>query len=259
MPQSFSLSLAAVDMLLEHGKLGRAPFPFQVPHIGTTRTQRAQVREAVFRDLEGRGLMSAGRIDGDVELALRTFVSSPVAISAAAQLEGGKRLFARVVSDGQYAVVAKQDENLLVFTEARPTGLVPAIVDLLPLTPAAAGQSVTIAKAAPPKPRGRHAADDGYDPFAGVSPPRSQSASQMRYVERIFEKPKLRIGQFTAFVRGNNGKPSDLSPMAWFDTEAGRYFMTIRDSEDGQTWITYAPADNARIAQHLYSQLEGYL
>ncbi|OZM73240.1 ESX secretion-associated protein EspG [Amycolatopsis antarctica] len=259
MPHSFSLSLAAVDMLLEHDKLGRAPFPFQVPHIGTTHTQRAQVREAVFRDLESRGLMRAGRLDADVGLALRTFVSSPVAITAAAQLDDGKRLFARVVSDGQFAAVVKQDENLLVFAEARPTGLVPAIVDLLPLTPAAAGQSVTIAKSAPVKSRGRHAADGGYDPFAGVAPPRSQSSSQVRYVERIFEKPKLRIGQFTAFVRGQNGKASDLSPTAWFDTDDGRYFMTVRDSDDGQTWITYAPADNARIAQHLHSQLEGYL
>jgi hypothetical protein len=33
----------------------------------------------------------------------------------------------------------------------------------------------------------------------------------------------------------------------------------MNDASDGQEWITYAPADNARIAQHLYSQLEGYL
>lgn len=52
MAHSFSLSLAAVDILLEHTRLGRAPFPFKIPHIGTTHTQRAQVRDAVFRDLE---------------------------------------------------------------------------------------------------------------------------------------------------------------------------------------------------------------
>ena len=67
MPYTFSLSLAAVDILLEHGKLGRAPFPFNVPHIGTTHTQRAQVRGAVFRDLESRGLMRGGRLDADVD------------------------------------------------------------------------------------------------------------------------------------------------------------------------------------------------
>jgi hypothetical protein len=260
MTYSFSLSLAAVDMLLEHCKFGRAPFPFQVPHIGTTHTQRAQVREAVFRDLEARGLMRGGLVDADVEIALRTFVSSPVAMTAVAKLDKGRRLFVRAATDGQYAVVARQEENLLVFEEARPTGLVPAVVDLLPLTPAAAGQSVTVARPGPRRQRPRHSADEGgYDPFAGVAAPRSQSSTQLRAVERIFEKPRLRIGQITAFVRGRNGKEVDLGPMAWFDTEEGRYFTTMNGASDGQEWITYAPADNARIAQHLYSQLEGYL
>ncbi|WP_020668848.1 ESX secretion-associated protein EspG [Amycolatopsis nigrescens] len=258
MAHSFSLSMAAVDILLEHARLGPAPFPFRIPHIGTTHSQRAQVREAVFRDLESRGLMRGGRLDGDAELGLRTFAQAPLAITAAAQLDGERRLFARAASDGQFAVVVRQDENLLVFEETRPTGIVPTIVDLLPLTPAAPGQSVTVAKPAPRQPRGRHAADDGYDPFAGVTPPRSQSSTQLRAVERIFEKPKLRIGQFTAFVPDRSGKSVSLAPMAWFDTEDGRFFISSRDAEDGQSWLTYAPADNQRIAQQLYEQLQGY-
>ncbi|PXY31858.1 ESX secretion-associated protein EspG [Prauserella muralis] len=258
MGHSFSLSLAAVDMLFEHLKLGRAPFPFEVPHIGTTFEQRAQVREAVFRDLEGRGLMQQGRLDADAELALQTFARSPVSITATAQLKDDDRLFARAASDGQFAVVGRQDGNLIVFEEVRPTNVVSAVVDLLPLTPPAPGQSLTVPKPAPRRPR--HRADEGgYDPFAGVAPPRSHSASQERAIARLFEKPKLRIGQFTAFARNPEGKEAPFGPIAWFDTEDGRYFCTQRAAEDGQHWITYAPADNARIAQHLYSQLEGYL
>jgi EspG family len=256
MGYSFSLSLAATDILLEHHKLGRAPQPFEVPHIGTTFEQRSQVRNAVFRDLESRGLMSRGRLDADAELALQTFVQAPVAITAVAQLEKDKQLFARATSTGQYAVVVRQDENLLVFEELRPTALVPGIVDLLPRTPAAAGQSVTVAK---PAKKRRQASEDGYDPFGGVSRPRSTAPSQMRMVERIFQKPRLRIGQFTSFVLGREGRSMPLTPTAWFDTEEGRYFVTSRDAEDGQSWITYAPADNARITHHLYEQLQGYL
>lgn len=256
MAYTFSLSLAAVDMLLEQGRLGRAPVPFSVPHIGTSAEQRAQVRAAVYRDLEARGLMVGGRLDPGVEQALRTFVSPPVSISAAAQLDRGTPLFARAGSDGEYAVVVHQDENMLVFTEARPTGIVPMIVDLLPLTPAAPGQSVTVAKPAKRK-RNPYDSDEGYNPFSGVAAPRSHSTTQLRMVERIFEKPRKRVGQFTAFVRDQRGHAVDLSPIAWFDTEAGRYLMTIRDGADGQTWITYAPADNARIAQQLHEQLEG--
>ena len=253
MSYSFSLSLAAVDILLEHGRLGPAPVPFEVPHIGTTTDQRAMVREAVFRDLEGRGLMRGGRLDADVELALATFVKPQLTVWAVAQMDKDKQLFARAASNGQFAVLVRQEENLLVFEEARPTAIVAAIVDLLPLTPPGPGQSVTIAKPAPAAPR-RPRNDDAYDPFAGVSGPRSHGSNpQLRQVERMFEKPRTRVGQFSVIIRGGQVFP----PLAWFDTEAGRYLMTSRQAADGQSWLTYAPADNARIAQQLYTQLEG--
>ncbi|RZQ62034.1 ESX secretion-associated protein EspG [Amycolatopsis suaedae] len=260
MAHSFSLSLAAVDILLDLGKLGPAPFPFEVPHLGTTHEQRAAIRDAVYRDLDSRGLMFRGRLDPDAEVALRTFVASPVAIVAAGELDDGKPLFARVAADRQFAVLVQQKDNMLVFEEVRPTGIVPAIVDLLPLTSPGPGQSVTVARPSR-KPKPRHRQEDSYDPFAGVSGPRSQSSvsSQMRAIERIFEKPKLRIGQFTAFVRDDRGAEVDMSPLAWFDNEDGRYLVTMRDAEDGQQWVTYAPADNARIGQQLYSQVERYL
>ncbi|NKQ53517.1 ESX secretion-associated protein EspG [Amycolatopsis sp. K13G38] len=253
MPHSFSLSLAAVDILLEHQKLGRAPQPFEVPHLGTTFDQRAQIRDAVFRDLEGRGLVRGGRLDPDAELALHTFVTAPVSIMAVAQMDEGRQLFARAATDGQYAVVARQDQNVLVFSDVRPTALVPGIVDLLPLTAAAAGQSVTIAKPASKQGRHRRSDDDAYDPFRGVSKPRSSAPSQLRMVERIFQKPKKRIGQFTVSLAGNA-----MLPTVWFDTEDGRWFVTSREAEDGQSWLTYAPADNARIAHHLFEQVQRY-
>jgi hypothetical protein len=255
MPHSFSLSLAAVDILLEQLRLGRAPTPFEVPHVGTSVEQRGMIREAVLRDLTGRGLWQRGRLDADVELALATFVRADLVIIAAAQLDD-RNLFARVSSNGHFAVLARQDENLLVFDEVRPTGIVPAIVDLLPLTPAAPGQSVTISR---PVEQPRHQRrDDTYDPFAGVNAPRSQGGGpQVRMVERIFEQQKKRIGQFTAYVR-DGGRETSMSPLAWFDTESGRYLMSSRIAADGQRWLTYAPADNARLAQQLYAQLEGH-
>ena len=98
--------------------------------------------------------------------------------------------------------------------------------------------------------------DEAYDPFAGVSGPRSQSAGaggpQVRMIERVFQEPKKRVGQFTAQTRGGA-----FPPLAWFDTPSGRWLMSSRAAADGQRWITYAPADNARLAQQLYAQLEG--
>lgn len=256
MSHSFSLSLAAVDLLLEQLGLPRSPVPFEIPHVGTERAQRAMIREAVERDLAGRDLISRGRLDADVELALTTFASAPVSIAASAQLDEGP-LFARAASDGRFAVLVRAEENLLVFEEVRPTNLVAAIVDLLPLTAPAPGQSVTISRPA----RRSRRTDDGYDPFANVAAPRAPSSGgpQLRAVERIFEQPKLRIGQFTAYVTGPNGRSAPMTPLAWFDTEAGRYLLSSRVAEDGQRWLTYAPADNQRLAQQLYAQLEGHL
>ncbi|GHF59263.1 hypothetical protein FHX82_000432 [Amycolatopsis bartoniae] len=255
MPHQFSLSLAALDILLEHLDLGRAPQPFEVPHLGITFDERAQIRNAVFRDLESRGLFGRGRLDDDVELALRTFVAGPFAVLAVAQLDDGQQLFARAASNGQYAVVAKQDRNSMIFQECRATAIVAGVVDLLPRTPAAAGPSVTVAKPASGR---HHRQDDAYDPFANVAKPRSTAPAQLRAVERIFQKPKLRIGQFTVVVPGRDGKPSRLTPTAWFDTDEGRYFATSRKAEDGQSWLTYAPADNSRIAHHLFEELQAH-
>ena len=259
MEQSFSLSLAAIDILFEHLRLGHAPFPFEVPHLGQTFTERSQIRQAVFRDLESRDLMRGGRVDADVEAALVTFARGPVAITAAAKLEKGEKLFARSAVDGQLAVLAKRDGNLIVFNEIRPVGLVPEIVNLIPSTRPAPGQSVTVAQPQPQQDRGRHAAPDSYDPFAGVSAPTSRRDPQLRMVERMFTKPQLRMGQFTAFAQGGGGKSRHLDPVAWFDSEDGRIFTTSRTAEDGQRWLTYAPADNARIVQHLSSQVQPFL
>ncbi|HET6499445.1 MAG TPA: ESX secretion-associated protein EspG [Amycolatopsis sp.] len=254
MAYSFSLSLAALDILLENLNLGRAPMPFVVPHIGTTVEERAHAREAVFRELEGRRLAAHGRLDADAELMLRTFVQAPVAIAAVAQLDGGRQLFARAATNGRFAVIAHRQDNALIFADIRTAAIVPSIVDLLPPVPPAGGQSVTVANPAPQ--RTRHARDeDAYDPFANVSAPRARTtaSAQLRAVERIFQRPKLRIGQFTAFVNGSG----PLSPTAWFDTPEGRYFVTTRAAEDGQSWMTYAPADSHRIGQHLHTQLQG--
>ncbi|MBB4686998.1 ESX secretion-associated protein EspG [Amycolatopsis jiangsuensis] len=250
MPYSFSLSPAAVDLLLAELGLGRAPAPFVVPHVGITTGERAAIRDAVFRDLDGRGLLRRGSLDDDVALALTTFVRPAVAVSAAAQLHGDQ-LFARVAATGQYAVLARHNGGMFAFEEVRPTNIVPAIVDLLPLTPAAPGQSVTVTRPAKKARRG-----DSYDPFAGVSAPRTHNP-QLRAAERIFEKPRLGVGEFTPYVRDENGRELALPPVAWFDTEAGRYLLSTRDSTDGSRWLTYAPADNARIAQQLFTQLEG--
>ncbi|HWD07379.1 MAG TPA: ESX secretion-associated protein EspG [Amycolatopsis sp.] len=247
MPYSFTLSPAAVDLLLEQQNLGRPPVPFVVPHIGITGEERRRIRDAVSRDLEGRGLVSRrGYLDDDLEQALGTFAHGHLAISAAAQLEDGP-LFARVSSTGDHAVLVRHVDGMFVFDHVRPTGLVPAVVDLIPPATPGPGTSVTITRA-PKQPR----RGDAYDPFARASAPRDPQA---RAVERIFEKPRLRVGQFSVVGAGGASGVGGQQPLVWFDTEAGRYLLSTRVADDGQRWLTYAPADNSRLAQQLSAQV----
>lgn len=249
---ALSLSLSAVDILFEDLKLGRVPQPFEVPSAGETLTQRAQVREAVYRTLTQRDVMRNGRLDADVEHGLVTFAKAPFAIAAVGQLDDGP-LFARVCSDGHFALLVEQRENTLVFTDIWPTALIPVIVDLLPLTRAAHGTSVTVEVPAP--------GDGAYNPFEGV---RGQKAVQRRAADRIFAQPIQRVGAFlssvvTPGVSGERAKQSVVSQVSWFDTEEGRHFATQTIAEDGGQQITYTPGDNARIAGYLHQVLAEYL
>ena len=39
--------------------------------------------------------------------------------------------------------------------------------------------------------------------------------------------------------------------LVWHDTDAGRYMIYQTTGSDGREWVSYAPADNARLAQQL--------
>src|SRR2546423_15167118 len=99
--------------------------------VGPTFEERARIRDAVFRELDGRRMLSRGRLDPDTEIALRTFVQAPFAIVAVAQMDGGRRLLARAASDGRNAGLVRQDGNLLVFAVVRPERPGPRTSDLV--------------------------------------------------------------------------------------------------------------------------------
>ncbi|MGH3517171.1 MAG: ESX secretion-associated protein EspG [Haloechinothrix sp.] len=257
---SLSLSLPAVDILFEDLKLGRPPQPFEVPSVGETLSERARLRDAVHRNLTQRGLMRAGRVDADTEHTLATFARAPFSIVAVGQLDDGP-LFARACSDGHFAIVVTQQENMLVFTEIRETAVVPTIVDLLPLTPAARGTSVTVDVPGEKKPE-RREDDEPYDPFAEMRSGRS--SLQQRTADRIFNEPMRRVGAFSvsATERGNPGLPGkqvQVTQLTWFDTAEGRYFATQQHTTDGITKVTYTPGDNARIAGYLHQAVASHL
>lgn len=256
----FGLSLVAVNIVL--GDLGvRAPEPFHVPHPSRDVEERSRLREVVHRDLERRGLMRRGRLDADAEEVLRAFVSAPLALLVVGVLEDDGLLFARVACTPNFAVRVVQDGQRLQFTEVRRTGVVPAAVSLLPGgVPAAPGHAVTVPAVGPKTPRRE---DEDFENSLSVrEQPASRADAGNRALQRLQAKPRLRVGtimvQSSAVPEGGGAlRETARRQLTWFDTEDGRYMHVTSTSHDGSQWITVAPADSGRIAQHLAGWVDG--
>ncbi|WP_433266257.1 ESX secretion-associated protein EspG [Actinosynnema sp. CS-041913] len=260
---SFALSHAAADMLWEDLKLGSRPYPFDFPYLGQTYDERRGIRNAVYRDLESRGLANRGRVAAEVEEALNLLVRFDYSLNAIASLDPKnveRQLLARSGAQGELAVLAVLDDRQMKVDTMRSSALLRAVVDLIPPGRPGPGQSLTVAmpSSAPPPPP-RRDDDFGGATFTQAMVPRSTSGSQVRALEAVFERPRLRAGQFGVTVRGRHGREQRAPQVAWFDNDQGRYMSQTRQGQDGQKWLTHAPADNARIAAQLAQELTGLL
>lgn len=254
----FSLSLVAVNIVL--GDLGlAAPEPFHVPHPTQDTDERARLRDAVRRDLEGRGLMERARLDADVEQMLRAFVSSPLALLLVGTLGDGERIFARVCATPHFALQVVQDGQRMLFTEVHRNGVIPATVSLLPSVPAAGGEAITVPYKTPePAP----SEEDDFAASNALRAPSSAADATRRALERLGPQARLRTGMIMAIASevpsgGGAVREVERRHLTWFDTEEGRYLQTVQTSNDGARWLTIAPADAGRIAQHLSGWLGG--
>ncbi|MBW4715750.1 ESX secretion-associated protein EspG [Saccharothrix obliqua] len=260
---SFSLSHAAADMLWEDLKLGSRPYPFEFPYLGQTIDERRGIRNAVYRDLESRGLARRGRVAAEVEEALNLLVRFEFSLNAVASLDAenvARQLLARAGARGELAVLAVLDDRQLKVDTMRSSALLRTVVDLIPPSKPGPGQSVTVpvpTSAPPPPPRRDD--DFGDATFTRAMAPHSSAGSQIRALEATFERPRLRAGQFGVTVRGRHGRETRAPQVAWFDNDQGRYLAQTRQGQDGRKWLTHAPADNARIAAQLAQELNGLL
>jgi len=253
---SFSLSLAALDLLWGQLQLGAPVLIFQVPSVGDTMEDRARLLEAVYRDLTSRQLAHRGRLAPEVEESLVTLARFRHAIDVIGLLEGEQRLCARIATNGRIGVAARVQGQIVTFDVLRPEELVHASLRLIGDERPGPGQSVTFPESGPAaeqRIQGRHRADD--DGFGSILEGSRPAAGgyhlQLRAARTIWEKPRRRFGFFTVHGRDRNGRPADAPPLVWFDTDDGRYMGHSRPSPDGQRWTTYAPSDNRRLGQQL--------
>lgn len=247
MVESFSLSLAAVDVLAQTLDVHLRRFPLEFPSFGETADDRVRIARAVFTDLAKRGLVRHGELHEDLIRALRALSDFEVAVAAMGTLEKDRRLFARASANRDAGALAVQEGQQLKVTLIRPTALAMTMVGLLPKAEAGPGQSVTVAQPAVVGGRG-----DGEGGFSSVHPGHRRADPGLRIAESYLARPRTGSGFFSVSGRDRHGKEIQAGSIGWFDTDAGRYLSLTRPvGEDGQVHGTFSPADPARLTQQL--------
>ncbi|HEV2780866.1 MAG TPA: ESX secretion-associated protein EspG [Actinophytocola sp.] len=249
MAGSYSLSLAAVDVLSQTLDVNARVFPFEIPSFGQLQEDRLRIARAVFNDLHKRGLVRQGTIDPDLRRALHTLADYRVAVTAMGTVGKNKHLFARASANGDTGVLAVQEDQKVRFELIRPTALAMTMVGLLPKVPAGPGQSVTLTRPAPVGARGD---DQEANYFSQVRGPRSGSDQAMRIAQGYLTRPRTGSGFFAVIGKDRHGKDLRAGEVGWYDTDQGRYLSLSRPpGDDGQIHGTLSPADPARLTQQL--------
>lgn len=252
---SFSLSHAAADILWEDLRLGSRPYPFDFPYFGQSDDERRSIRNAVYNELGNRGLARRGRVVGEVEEALTLLVRFEFGVNAIAMFDPDRdeQLLARGGAAGEQAALAVLDDRMMKVDLIRAPQLIRSVVDLVPNERPGPGQSLSIPRPVKQQPK----REQDYQASSYLSSVRTQSPaeSQTRALEAIAERPRSRVGQFGVVAKNRDGRELRAPQVAWFDTDQGRYLTQKRKGSDGQDWLVQAPADNARIAAQLASEL----
>jgi hypothetical protein len=242
MTDTFTLSLAAVDILSEGLGVDCRRYPFQLPGIGDFAEDRVRIAQAVFADLARRGLVRNEKLDSAVADGLRLMARYRVAIAVMGTLDDESGLYARVCADDDRGLLVTQEGQIFRFEFVRPESLARTAVSLLPRLRPGHGQSVTITTASV-------ATAEKPDGFSRqVRPARTASQSQMAAAQEMLRKPRTGAGYFVVSAMDSNGRETRAPGLSWLDTEEGRYMAQAHPDEGGGT---FAPADTIRLVQQL--------
>ncbi|RSM84266.1 ESX secretion-associated protein EspG [Kibdelosporangium aridum] len=247
MTDSFTLSLAAVDILAEALGVDCRRYPFQLPGIGDFVDDRVRIARAVFADLTRRGLVRNDQLNPDVAEGLRLMSRYRVSIAVLGTLDDESPLYARVSTDGERGLLVIQDGQMFRFEFVRPESLARTAVSLLPRLRPGHGQSVTITA----KPAAAEEKREGFG--REVRPARTASQAQLLAAQEMLRKPRTGAGYFVVSLMDRDGRETRAPGLSWLDTEDGRYMAQAHPDDGGGT---FAPADTIRLVQQLENLME---
>lgn len=244
------------DIAWEDLGLGEQPYPIAVLAHGTTVEERALIRNRVYGELTARRLAEGRELHQDLAAALTLLGRARVSLDMIwlPDLSARSMRNALVVAAGDHGVLAEKADDGLRLRAVRGPAMVAALLDLLPVANAAPGRSITVpTEALTPAEQPEAERDSIYDTSR---PAASTTSQQVRSLESLFAKPRLRGGQIVANVLDRHGRRTRSRPLEWFDTEEGRCMAQTGAGADGRQHLLVAPADNARIAGRVRDMLE---
>lgn len=246
---TFTLSLAAADILGQTLDVDVRQFPFDIPSVGGYEQDRQRIARQVFADLDRRGLVRRGDLDPELRRAMRLLSDYAITVAVLGTVEKTREIYARAATNGEAAVLAVKDGERFTLELIRPTALARTLVGLLPNADAGPGQSVTITQPAPQR------RDE--DIMSPVTNNRGDD-QQLRLAASYLNRPRTGTGFFTVAGRDKwSGREVKGGGLTWLDTDVGRYLTLTRPpGEDGQVRSTFSPADSARMTHQLGDLIE---
>ncbi|RZS34827.1 ESAT-6 protein secretion system EspG family protein [Herbihabitans rhizosphaerae] len=250
MPATFTVSLAALNILSEHLNTSLRTFPFEPPLVGQFIEERERIADAVWNDLVQRDLaIRPGELHENVALALRLLTTATTGIAVLGTAHD-LTIAARACGKGKHAVLAVEHDTRLRFTTIFPTALAREAVGLLPQLPAGPGRSITVTN----RSADRKPLEDNEDRSFLRQPRAARGATREdRELASLMSRPSTGGGFFAVTHRDQMGRQQTSSELTWMDTEAGRYLIRHHPEQDGPGRTTVSPADTGRLVEALRS------
>ncbi|WP_103352466.1 ESX secretion-associated protein EspG [Amycolatopsis sp. CA-128772] len=236
------LSASAFDILWTDLGHDRPPEPLTVRSVGGTDAKRAEVRQAVYDNLAGRGLHDGSRLEPALAARLELLAAADVfvACEALADMTASAPFRAVTAVRGRRGVLATQPEQTIALDSIREAELCTAIVDVLPELAAGPGYGISLPAST----------------LSGVEDAVSGAASaQLEEVLAIQARPVYAAGQFSVSRRSASGRVARVGGLTWFDTDVGAYCATKTPGRGGQEWVTVTPVDSPRLTTRIAALL----
>ncbi|MGH3937184.1 MAG: ESX secretion-associated protein EspG [Pseudonocardiaceae bacterium] len=242
----WQLSAVQWEMLTESLGLEGYPAPIQVRSAGRAGVEAAQLRAEANAELGQRGLVRAGRVQPDLEAALRLLHWPACWVASMWLPDEATDQAVRVIAARKGAVgvcaLQRPDQPGATLLEIIPAdGLASAVVGKLPPHPPGRSPAVTVP--------GQQRAEPNGTILVTSSSARTRTQRAAAAATAILEHSHVRAGQIVVSARDSSGRVRRSEVLRWCDNPDGRYQVTLSHSPGGPEWLAVHPADPQRLGE----------